>query len=84
MKVRSGALAEEEKRGVASATDRLIVRNAGRHGALRAAVAREGGALDLDLARVRIARPAIASDLGNGVGGSKSREEESDGTHFGC
>lgn len=72
--------------GAVVPTYRLVRRDAGRHGALRAAVAREGGAGDLDLLGIRAISPAIGRGLDNtqGAGDGESGKEVGDGeTHFG-
>lgn len=67
----------------AECDDRLIGRDAGGHGALRAAIAREGDALDLDILGIRLVRPTIGDSAGaNGAGEGKGGKEERDGTHF--
>jgi hypothetical protein len=70
--------------GLGTKTYGLVGRDVGGHGALRAAVAGEGGRHDLDVLRVRGIGPAIvADDLSDGAGGDERGEEEGDGTHFG-
>ena len=70
--------------GLGTKTYGLVGRDVGGHGALGAAVAREGGRQDLDVLRVRGIGPAIvADDLSDGAGGDERGEEEGDGTHFG-
>lgn len=65
------------------ATHSLVGRDVGRHSALRATIAREGGLHDLDVLGVRLVGPTIgANDLGDGAGSNEGREEDSDGTHF--
>lgn len=62
---------------------RPVGRDAGRNGALGTAVAREGGARDLDLVGVGAISPAIGSGvLSDRRGGREGGKEEGDGTHI--
>lgn len=72
--------------GAVVTTYRLVRRDAGGHGALRAAVAGEGSAGDLNLFGIRTISPAIGRGLDNTqrFGDSESGKEVGDGeTHFG-
>lgn len=61
---------------------RLVRGDAGRDGALRAAVAGESGARDLDLVRVGAVSPAIGAGLGEGRGGRERGKEEGERAHI--
>ena len=72
--------------GAVVTTYRLVRRDAGGHGALRAPVAGEGGAGDLNLLGIRSISPAIGRGLDNTqrFGDSESGKEVGDReTHFG-
>lgn len=60
----------------AESDDSLVGRDAGRHSSLRATIAGEAGADDLDLARIGLVSPSVGARLCHGAGGGQDREEE--------